>query len=186
MIAELGHFALVLALGVAVVQATVPLIGAHRGWTDWMRLASTSAIVQALLAGLSFAALTHAFVTSDFSVRLVAAHSNSTMPMMFKVSATWGNHEGSMLLWVLILALFGGMVAVFGRDLPLGLKSRALAVQAMIAIAFLAFILFTSNPFERLPHPPMDGNDLNRLLKDIGLAIHPHLLYLGYVGLSMA
>ena len=186
MIAEIGHFALILSLAVALAQMTVPMVGAAKGWADWMRMASGAALVQLALTGLSFAILTYAFVVSDFSVRLVASHSNSLMPTVYKVSATWGNHEGSMLLWVLILALFGGMVAAFGRDLPLPLKARALAVQAMIAVAFLLFILFTSNPFERLPNPPLDGADLNPLLQDIGLAIHPPFLYLGYVGLSMA
>jgi len=186
MIAEFGHFALVLAFALAMVQAVVPLVGAQRGWTDWMRVGSATAILQAALIALSFAALTQAFVASDFSVKLVASHSNSAMPTIYKVSATWGNHEGSLLLWVLILAIFGAMVAAFGRDLPLGLKSRALSVQAMIATAFLAFLLFTSNPFERLAMPPLDGADLNPLLQDIGLAIHPPFLYLGYVGLSMA
>ena len=186
MIAELGHFLLILSFAVAVVQATVPMYGAARGWSNWMRVATPAALVQFLLVGLSFAALMHAFVTSDFSVRLVAAHSHSLKPMIYKISATWGNHEGSMLLWILILALFGGMVAAFGRDLPLTLKSRTLAVQAIIAAAFFAFILFTSNPFERLPNPPIDGNDLNPLLQDIGLAIHPPFLYIGYVGLSIS
>ncbi|MEM9140496.1 MAG: heme lyase CcmF/NrfE family subunit [Pseudomonadota bacterium] len=186
MIAELGHFALILALAVATVQATVPLIGAHRGWADWMRVGSGAALVQLSLVGFAFAALIQAFVVSDFSVKLVALHSNSLMPDVYKVSATWGNHEGSLLLWILILALFGAMVAAFGSDLPLPLKSRALAVQAMIAVAFLAFALFTSNPFERLANPPADGNDLNPLLQDVGLALHPPLLYVGYVGLSMA
>ncbi|MEM7237698.1 MAG: heme lyase CcmF/NrfE family subunit [Pseudomonadota bacterium] len=186
MIAELGHFALTLAFAVALFQMTVPLIGASRGWTDWMRVASPAALMQFLLVGLSFAALTHAFVTSDFSVRIVAENSNSLKPALYKFTGTWGNHEGSMLLWVLILTLFGAMVAAFGRDLPIGLKSRALAVQAMIAVAFFAFILFTSNPFDRLVPAPPDGRDLNPLLQDIGLAIHPPFLYLGYVGLSMA
>ncbi len=186
MIAELGHFALILAFAVALVQVGVPLAGAARGWSDWMRVAAPAALVQFGLVGLSFAALVHAFVSSDFSVRLVAEHSNSMMPALYKVTATWGNHEGSMLLWVLILTLFGATVAGFGRDLPLGLKARALAVQAMIGAAFFAFILFTSNPFERLVPAPVDGNDLNPLLQDIGLAIHPPFLYLGYVGLSMA
>ncbi|MEO1293305.1 MAG: heme lyase CcmF/NrfE family subunit, partial [Pseudomonadota bacterium] len=131
-------------------------------------------------------ALTHAFVTSDFSVALVAQHSHSAKPMLYKVSGVWGNHEGSMLLWVLILALFGAMVGWFGTNLPVGLKARTLSVQAMIGIAFLAFILFTSNPFERLPIAPSDGNDLNPLLQDPGLAFHPPFLYLGYVGLSTA
>ena len=186
MIAELGHFALVLAFAVALVQASVPLVGAQRRWSDWMRVAAPAAVLQFGLVGVSFAALVHAFVVSDFSVRLVAAHSNSMMPTLYKVTATWGNHEGSMLLWVLILTVFGATVAAFGRDLPLGLKARALAVQAMIGAAFFAFILFTSNPFERLLPAPVDGNDLNPLLQDIGLAIHPPFLYLGYVGLSMA
>ncbi len=186
MIPELGHFALILALAVAAVQMTVPLFGAHRGWADWMRVASGAALIQFALIGLSFAALIHAFVVSDFSVRLVASHSNSLMPTIFKVSATWGNHEGSMLLWVLILAIFGATVAAFGRDLPLPLKARALAVQAMISVAFYLFILFTSNPFTRLIDVPLDGAELNPLLQDIGLAIHPPFLYLGYVGLSMA
>jgi len=186
MTAELGHFALTLAFAVALFQMLVPLIGAARGWSDWMAAATPAALVQFLLTGLAFAALTHGFVTSDFSLRVVASNSNSQLPTLFKVTATWGNHEGSMLLWVLILTIFGAMVAAFGRTLPLGLKARALAVQAMIAAAFFAFILFTSNPFERLIPPPADGSDLNPLLQDIGLAIHPPFLYLGYVGLSMA
>jgi len=186
MTAELGHFALALAFAAALFQIVVPLVGAARGWADWMRAASTAAGVQFLLTALAFAALVRAFVTSDFSVRIVAEHSNSAMPTLFKVTATWGNHEGSMLLWVLILTLFGAMVAGFGRNLPLGLKARALGVQAMIGAAFFAFILFTSNPFDRLNPAPPDGNDLNPLLQDIGLAIHPPFLYLGYVGLSMA
>jgi cytochrome c-type biogenesis protein CcmF len=186
MISELGHFALTLAFAVALFQVVVPLVGAGKGWADWMRAAVPAALMQFLLTGLSFAALTHAFVVSDFSMRIVAANSNSQMPVLFKVSATWGNHEGSMLLWVLILTIFGAMVAAFGRNLPLGLKARALSVQAMIGAAFYAFILFTSNPFERLLPAPPDGRDLNPLLQDIGLAIHPPFLYLGYVGLSMA
>jgi cytochrome c-type biogenesis protein CcmF len=186
MISELGHFTLTLAFAVALFQVVVPLVGAGKGWVDWMRAAVPAALMQFLLTGLAFAALTHAFVTSDFSVRLVAAHSNSQMPVMFKVSATWGNHEGSMLLWVLILTIFGAMVAAFGKNLPLGLKARTLSVLAMIGVAFYAFILFTSNPFERLLPAPLDGRDLNPLLQDIGLVIHPPFLYLGYVGLSMA
>jgi len=186
MIVEIGHFALVLAFAVALFQMTVPLVGAQRGWTDWMRAATPAALVQFLLVGVSFAALMHAFVTSDFSVKLVAANSHSLKPMLYKISGVWGNHEGSMLLWMLILTLFGAMVAAFGRDLPLPLKSRALAVQAMIGVAFFAFIIFTSNPFERLWPAPADGNDLNPLLQDPGLAFHPPFLYLGYVGFSMA
>ncbi|GMG84750.1 heme lyase CcmF/NrfE family subunit [Paralimibaculum aggregatum] len=186
MIVELGHFALTLALAVALFQAAVPLYGAGRGWVDWMRAAAPAALVQFLLVGIAFAALTHAFVTSDFSLRIVYENSHSLKPALYKFTGTWGNHEGSMLLWVLILALFGGLVAAFGRRLPLGLKARTLSVQAMIAVAFLAFTIFTSNPFERLPQIPLNGRDLNPLLQDIGLAIHPPFLYLGYVGLSMA
>ncbi|HUF56888.1 MAG TPA: heme lyase CcmF/NrfE family subunit [Thermohalobaculum sp.] len=186
MIAEIGHFALALAFVVALFQAVVPLVGAQNGWSDWQRTAVPAALAQFLLVGISFAALTHAFVTSDFSVRLVAAHSHSLKPMLYKLTGTWGNHEGSMLLWVLILSLFGAMVAAFGRALPLALRARALAVQAMIGAAFFAFILWTSNPFERLARPPLDGNDLNPLLQDPGLAFHPPFLYLGYVGLSIA
>ncbi|MEM7506473.1 MAG: heme lyase CcmF/NrfE family subunit [Pseudomonadota bacterium] len=186
MIAELGHFAVTLAFAVSLFQMTVPLVGAGKGWADWMHAAAPAALLQFLLTGLAFAALIHSFVTSDFSVRIVAENSHSLKPMIYKFTGTWGNHEGSMLLWVLILTLFGAMVAAFGRDLPLGLKSRALAVQSMVAAAFFAFILFTSNPFDRLLPAPPDGRDLNPLLQDIGLAIHPPFLYLGYVGLSMA
>jgi cytochrome c-type biogenesis protein CcmF len=184
--AELGHFALTLAFAVALFQMLVPLIGAARGWSDWMAAAAPAALVQFLMTGIAFAALVHAFVVSDFSLAVVATNSNSQLPLLYRVTATWGNHEGSMLLWVLILTIFGAMVAAFGGNLPLGLKARALAVQAMIAAAFFAFILFTSNPFARLIPPPADGRDLNPLLQDIGLAIHPPFLYLGYVGLSIA
>jgi cytochrome c-type biogenesis protein CcmF len=186
MITELGHFALTLAFAVALFQVVVPLVGAGRGWSDWMRAAAPAALMQFLLTSFAFGALMHAFVTSDFSLRVVVANSNSQMPVLFRVTGTWGNHEGSMLLWVLILTIYGAMVAGFGGNLPLGLKARALSVQAMIGSAFFAFILFTSNPFERLSPAPPDGNDLNPLLQDIGLAIHPPFLYLGYVGLSMA
>ena len=137
------------------------------------------------MLAFSFGALVYSFITLDFSVKLVATHANSLMPDLFKFTSTWGNHEGSMLLWVLILAIYGALVAGFGRDLPLPLKARALAVQAMISVAFIAFILFTSNPFERLDPVPFDGRDLNPLLQDIGLAIHPPFLYLGYVRLPM-
>ena len=186
MIIELGHVALILAFLVALVQAVVPMVGAARGWADWMRVAVPAASVQFALTAFAFLTLVYAFVVSDFSVRLVAANSHSSKPMLYKVSGTWGNHEGSMLLWVLILTLFGAMVAWWGRNLPPSLKARVLAVQSTIAAAFFAFILFTSNPFWRLGVPPMDGNDLNPLLQDPGLAFHPPFLYLGYVGLSLA
>ena len=186
MIAEIGHFALVLALCVAVVQGTLPLIGAARGVVPWMALVRPAAIGQWLLIATAFAALTHAYVTSDFSVLNVALNSHSAKPMIYKISGVWANHEGSMVLWVLILATFGATVALFGNNLPPALRARALAVQALLAVGFLAFILFTSNPFQRLLPAPPDGQGLNPLLQDPGLAFHPPFLYLGYVGFSMA
>ncbi|WP_085307285.1 heme lyase CcmF/NrfE family subunit [Planktotalea arctica] len=186
MITELGHFALILAFLVAIVQSIVPLIGAHKHWYGWMAVAEPAAKMQFLLTGFSFAALTYAFVTSDFSLRLVWLNSHSAKPMIYKISGVWGNHEGSMLLWVLILTLFGACAAWFGGNLPPTLRARVLAVQSSVSVAFFAFILFTSNPFLRLAVPPFDGQDLNPLLQDPGLAFHPPFLYLGYVGLSMA
>ena len=186
MITELGHFALVLAFMVAIVQTIVPLIGTYRRWSGWMAVAEPAATAQFLLTAAAFCALTWAFVTSDFSLRLVVLNSHSAKPMLYKISGTWGNHEGSMLLWVLIVALFGAMAAWFGGNLPPTLKARVLAVQGAIGVAFFTFILSTSNPFLRLATPPMDGQDLNPLLQDPGLAFHPPFLYLGYVGLSMA
>lgn len=186
MIIELGHFALILAALIGVVQMVVPLIGAHKGWRGWMALADPAAVIQLLLVGFSFAALMYAFVTSDFSVKLVVANSHSDKPMLYKISGVWGNHEGSMLLWLLILVLFGACASFFGGNLPASLRARVLGVQAAVSVAFYAFILLTSNPFERLDFPPFDGRDLNPLLQDPGLAFHPPFLYLGYVGLSMA
>ena len=186
MITELGHFALILAFGVAIVQMIVPLVGAQKGWRGWMALAEPAATTQFVLVGFAFAALMYAFVTSDFSVRLVYLNSHSLKPLLYKISGVWGNHEGSMLLWLVILALFGACAAWFGGNLPQSLRARVLAVQGSIGVAFYAFILFTSNPFLRLELPPFDGQDLNPLLQDPGLAFHPPFLYLGYVGLSMA
>ncbi len=186
MIVEYGHLALVLAFLVAVVQMVVPMVGASRGWSDWMLVAVPAAVVQFLLTLAAFGVLMHAFAVSDFSVRLVALNSNSAQPLIYKLAGTWGNHEGSMLLWMLILTLFGAMVAVWGGNLPPSLRARVLAVQATVAVAFFGFILLTSNPFLRLAVPPPDGDDLNPLLQDPGLAFHPPFLYLGYVGLSMA
>ncbi len=186
MITELGHFALILSFMVAIVQMVVPLVGAHKRWPGWMALADPAATVQFILTAFSFGALTWAFVTSDFSLKLVVENSHSAKPMLYKITGTWGNHEGSMLLWVLIVTLFGAMASWFGGGLPPTLKARVLGVQAAIAVAFFAFILFTSNPFLRLAVPPFDGQDLNPLLQDPGLAFHPPFLYLGYVGLSMA
>ena len=186
MIVEMGHFALILASVVAVVQMVVPMVGAQKGWRGWMAVAEPAASAQFLLTGAAFAALTYAFVTSDFSLRLVVLNSHTDKPMLYKISGVWGNHEGSMLLWVWILTLFGACAAWFGGGLPPSLRARVLSVQSAIAVAFFAFILFTSNPFLRLEVPPMNGQDLNPLLQDPGLAFHPPFLYLGYVGLSMS
>ncbi|EAR51518.1 cytochrome c-type biogenesis protein CcmF [Oceanicola granulosus HTCC2516] len=186
MITELGHFALVLGFAIAMVQTIVPMVGAHRGWRGWMAVGEPAALSQLILVGFSFAALMHAFIVSDFSLQLVALNSHSAKPMLYKISGTWGNHEGSMLLWLLILALFGAAAAWRGGNLPPALRARVLAVQAAVSVAFYAFILFTSNPFTRLAVPPLDGQDLNPLLQDPGLAFHPPFLYLGYVGLSMS
>lgn len=183
---EFGHFALALALPVALVQAIVPLIGATRREAALMATAGPAALLQMLLIGTAFAVLTQAFIASDFSVVNVFQNSHTAKPLLYKVAGVWGNHEGSLLLWVLILAVFGAAVAAFGRHLPDRLKARALAVQGMIGAGFLAFILFTSNPFLRLDPVPVQGEGLNPLLQDPGLAFHPPMLYLGYVGFSMA
>lgn len=186
MVAETGHFALILALGIALFQTIVPMLGAARGQAAWMDSARPAAIAQFGLLAISFAALMFSFVTSDFSVALVYENSHSAKPMLYKVTGVWGNHEGSMLLWVFILALFGAAAAVFGEHLPPALRARVLSVQGAIGAAFLGFIVFTSNPFTRMPLPAFDGRDLNPLLQDPGLAFHPPFLYLGYVGLSMS
>ncbi|HJS61948.1 MAG TPA: heme lyase CcmF/NrfE family subunit [Pseudolabrys sp.] len=186
MIPELGHFALVLALGLGLIQSIGPVIGVHRRDGSLMRLASSTALAQFIFVGLSFLALATCYVTSDFSVATVYENSHSMMPLVYKFTSVWGNHEGSMLLWVLILSLFGALVALFGSNLPAALKSHVLVVQSWIACAFYLFILLTSNPFVRLAPAPFEGRDLNPILQDIGLAIHPPLLYLGYVGFSIA
>ncbi|MDO9125524.1 MAG: heme lyase CcmF/NrfE family subunit, partial [Parvibaculum sp.] len=185
MIAEFGHFALVLALAVSLAQMIVPMIGAQGRDVALMGVAQPAAVLQFGLVALAFAVLVYAFVVSDFSIKLVYDNSHSAKPMIFKISGVWGNHEGSMVLWVLILALFGAMVAVFGRNLPDTLRARVLAVQASIAVAFLLFIIFTSNPFIRLDPAPFEGRGLNPLLQDRALAFHPPWLYAGYVGFSM-
>jgi len=186
MIPELGHYALVLALALGLIQSVVPVIGAKTGDAALMRLANSTALMQFGFVALSFAALMTCYVTSDFSVVTVFENSNSMMPLIYKMTSVWGNHEGSMLLWVLILALFGALVALFGGNLPASLKANALAVQSWIASAFYLFILLTSNPFLRLQPAPFEGQSLNPILQDPGLAVHPPLLYLGYVGFSMA
>lgn len=186
MIAESGHYALVLALGLALIQSIVPLVGARLRDAALMNVARSTALAQLLFVGVSFAALVMLHVNSDFSVANVYENSHSTKPLLYKITGVWGNHEGSMLLWVSILALFGGLVASFGNNLPLSLRAHVLAVQAWVASAFYLFILVTSNPFLRIANPPIEGRDLNPVLQDIGLAVHPPMLYLGYVGFSIS
>ena len=186
MIPELGHFALLLALMVALVQGVVPLWAAARGHTAGMAMARPAALLQFALVATAFLALMQAYIVSDFSLLNVAQNSHSAKPLLYKITGVWGNHEGSMLLWILILALFGAAVALFGGNLPSTLKARVLAIQSWIAVGFLAFTAFTSNPFERLSPAPLDGGDLNPLLQDPGLAFHPPMLYTGYVGFSIA
>ncbi|MBL4758421.1 MAG: heme lyase CcmF/NrfE family subunit [Rhizobiales bacterium] len=186
MIAEIGHFATLLALSLALLQGTLPIWGAAKGDLRIMNSARAFAIGQFLFVAFAFACLVALYVRSDFSVLNVWENSHSAKPLLFKVTGAWGNHEGSMLLWVLILAFFGALVALFGDNLPPRLRANSLAVQGWISIAFLLFILITSNPFARLFPVPLDGQDLNPILQDISLAIHPPLLYAGYVGFSMA
>ena len=186
MIPEIGHFALILAVGVALYQMLVPLYGAQRGDVALMRTGITAAVLQLALITLSFMALTHSYIVSDFSVQNVFENSHSAKPLIYKISGVWGNHEGSMLLWVLILALYGSAVALFGQNLPLELRARVIAVQGAIGLAFLLFIVLTSNPFQRIDPPPIEGNGLNPILQDPALAFHPPFLYAGYVGLSIA
>ncbi|MEH6499171.1 MAG: heme lyase CcmF/NrfE family subunit [Pseudoalteromonas distincta] len=187
MIPELGQIALIIALVLAVLQSTVPLYGAWRGDSLAMGFAQPAAIAQCLFVLFAFLCLVQAFVTNDFSVTYVALNSNSALPWYYRVSAVWGGHEGSLLLWALILAAWTLAVAVFSRDLPNEMLSRVLAVMGMISVGFLLFMLMTSNPFDRqLPFYPADGNDLNPLLQDFGLIVHPPMLYMGYVGFSVA
>ena len=186
MIAELGHYALMLALGLALIQGVMPIVGARSNDAVLMGIAVPAALAQFVFVAMAFGALAACYVTSDFSVLNVYENSNSTMPLLYRLTSVWGNHEGSMMLWVFILALFGALVAAFGNNLPAMLKAYALAVQAWIAAAFHLFILTTSNPFLRIADAPFEGRDLNPVLQDPGLAFHPPLLYLGYVGFSIA
>ncbi|MEE4108745.1 MAG: heme lyase CcmF/NrfE family subunit [Halieaceae bacterium] len=187
MIPEVGHLALIIALVMSALLTVVPLWGSWRGHYGAMRLAPTLAAGVTVFCALSFACLAISFLRDDFSVRVVASNSNSLLPPIYKFSAVWGNHEGSLLLWVLILSFWLAAVATFSRGLPTVMLARVLAVMGAIGVGFLSFSLFTSNPFERLlPGVPADGNDLNPLLQDPGLIIHPPLLYMGYVGFSVA
>ena len=186
MIPELGHFALIIALCIALTQAILPLTGAARGNVLWMNVARPAAQGQFVFVAMAFACLAYSFVANDFSVVNVATNSNSSLPWFYRLAATWGSHEGSLLLWVLMLTVWMLAVSVFSRHLPLEMVSRILGVMALISIGFLLFMLFTSNPFQRLLPAAPDGNDLNPLLQDPGMVIHPPMLYMGYVGFSVA
>jgi cytochrome c-type biogenesis protein CcmF len=185
MIVEIGHYALVLAFVLALFQATVPLIGMRLGDARLMQSARSVALAQFAFVVLAYAALTYAHVVSDFSLVNVYENSHSAKPLVYKISGVWGNHEGSMLLWVLVLSICGASVALFSRIMPEPLRAGALGVQGWIGAAFLLFVLATSNPFARFAEAPLEGRDLNPILQDPGLAIHPPLLYLGYVGFSV-
>jgi cytochrome c-type biogenesis protein CcmF len=186
MIYEIGHFALILALTMALTQALFPLLGAHFGNSAWMALGRPSARGQFLFVAIAYACLTHAFVVNDFSVLLAARHSNSGLPLIYRLTAVWGNHEGSILLWSLILSGWTLAVSIFSKQLDEQTVARVLGVMGLISCGFLLFTLFTSNPFERLLPAPADGQDLNPLLQDPGMVIHPPMLYMGYVGFVVA
>ncbi|MFQ5642581.1 MAG: heme lyase CcmF/NrfE family subunit [Thiogranum sp.] len=186
MIPELGHFALILALCLALIQAVFPLVGSLNRTPEWVALARPVAWGQFVFMSLSFGALTYAFLVNDFSVLYVARHGNTELPLIYKISAVWGAHEGSLLLWVLILSGWTVAVAALTRNLPDEVVARVLSVMGMVSIGFMSFLLFTSNPFERLFPVPVQGGDLNPLLQDFGLAVHPPMLYMGYVGMSVA
>ena len=183
--AEIGNFSLMLALCLALIQGVLPIAGAFLGNQRWMRLARPTAAGQLLFVSIAFGCLVHAFIVNDFSVAYVANNSNSSLPWYYRVAATWGGHEGSLLLWVQMLVLWMFAVAVFSRDLPQATVARVLGVMGLLAVGFLSFMLFTSNPFLRILPGAIDGRDLNPLLQDIGMIIHPPLLYMGYVGFSV-
>lgn len=187
MIAEYGHMALIVALCLSIAQTIVPMVGSFAGYRTWMRLGHSLAIGQLVFVAISFACLTAAFLQDDFSLQYVANNSNTLLPTQFKISAVWGAHEGSLLLWALILAVWSAAVALFSSHLPLVLSSRVLSILGAISVGFGLFILLTSNPFARiLPFSPTEGGDLNPLLQDFGLIVHPPMLYMGYVGFSVA
>jgi len=186
MIPEIGHFALILALCLALIQGTVPLIGAQKKISSWVEVAAPAAIGQTLFIMFSFGCLTYAFLTDDFSVGYAARQSNTELPVMYKVSSVWGGHEGSLLLWTMFLSMWTAAVALFSRAMPLIMRGRVLAVMGLISVGFLLFMLLTSNPFDRMFPTPLEGRSLNPLLQDFGLIIHPPMLYMGYVGFSVA
>ncbi len=186
MIPEIGHFLLWMACAVSVVLGTVPMLGAARGRGDWMALARPLSLSLFGLVALSFGFLTMAFVQHDFSVLYVASNSNSALPLQYRITAVWGGHEGSMLLWMLMLTTWTAAVALFSRHMPLREVARILAVMGLLCVGFLLFTLLTSNPFDRLVPAAADGRDLNPLLQDPGMIFHPPMLYMGYVGFSVA
>ena len=186
MIPEIGNFALILALLLATAQAVLPIAGAARGDRTWMAVARPAARGQALFITLAFGCLLYSFVVNDFSVVNVASNSNSQLPLHYRIAASWGSHEGSLLLWVLMLAWWTFAVSIFSRHLPDDMVARVIGVQGVISIGFLLFMLLTSNPFDRLFPPAADGRDLNPLLQDPGMVFHPPMLYMGYVGFSVA
>jgi len=186
MIPELGNFALILSLSLTLVLAVFPMVGSLNNTPGWVALARPAAWGQFFFVAIAFACLVNAFLTNDFSVLYVSQHGNTQLPILYKVSAVWGAHEGSLLLWALILSGWTVAVSLFARDLPAVVLARVLSVMGMIGIGFLSFLLFTSNPFDRRFPVPMEGGDLNPLLQDFGLAVHPPMLYMGYVGLSVA
>ena len=185
MIPEIGHFALILALCVALVQSVIPIVGAARNIPGWIAVARPAAYTQLLFVAVAYSCLTYAFITSDFSVAYTATNSNSRLPLLYRISGVWGAHEGSLLLWGLVLAVWTGAVARFSRSVPEAMLARVVGVMGMVSVGFLLFMLFTSNPFERLLPAAVEGRDLNPLLQDVGLAIHPPMLYMGYVGFSV-
>jgi len=186
MIPELGQLALILALCMALTQGILPILGAHYGIAPWIALAKPAARAQFLFMAVSYGCLTWAFLTHDFSVLYVASNSNTALPTMYLISGVWGAHEGSLLLWALTLSIWSAAVTLFSRSVPEAMIARVLGVMGLVSVGFLLFMLLTSNPFDRLPNPPMEGRDLNPLLQDPGLAFHPPLLYMGYVGFSVA
>jgi len=186
MIPELGHFALIVALVIALIQSSLPVIGAAKGIPSWIALAKPTAQLQLFFLIISFACLLYAFIVHDFSVMYVANNSNTALPLIYRISAVWGAHEGSLLLWVLVLSIWTGAVTVFSKSIPKDVLARVISVMGMVSVGFLLFTLLTSNPFERLAIAPVQGQDLNPLLQDFGLAIHPPMLYMGYVGFSVA
>ena len=186
MIAEIGHFCMIIALCMAVIQGVLPVIGAHRLISNWIAVAKPAAYAQLLFVALSYSCLTYAFLVHDFSVLYVARNSNTGLPVMYLFSGVWGAHEGSLLLWSLVLAIWTGLVAYFSKGIPEKTIARVLSVMGMVSIGFLLFLILTSNPFERLFPAPLEGGDLNPLLQDPGLIIHPPMLYMGYVGFSVA